>query len=280
MTQIVDVPNVFVLGVEQKPTRNGNLRYLVALSDGTKPSTFDPNVANKAMSFNAHNAQAQGQQPVPVTARIELKPNPQGGAPFRNLNEIAGPGEQLLAAPVQAPVVGAAFPAAGGVSAIPAAIPAAAPTGGGGGRGMSPEDVARITRLSALASASTIVGALFEGAGDGIDVGILAGRTIQLAEAFVNYGFTGLGAAGQVVYPAGGAPQDVAVAFEQPQVAQQQPIQPQASTPQGVQEFVQQQGVPAGVVQVGVPVAQPQAQQQPQQGPSEQLPAWLGGQQG
>lgn len=279
MTQIMDVPNVFVLGVEQKPTRTGGVRYLASLSDGSKPSTFDPNVANKAMSFNAAVAQAQGQQPTPVTVRVELKPNPSGGQPYRNLVDIAGPGEQLLAAPVQAPGVGMAIPAAGGIPAIPAAIPAAAPSGGGGGRGMSPEDVARITRLSALSSATAIVASLFEGAGDGVDVGILSGKSIQLAEAFVQYGFTGLGPAGQVVYPAGQQQvQTEQVLVQQPQ----QPIQPQATTPEGVQAYVQQQGLPAGVVQVGVPVAQPQqqVQQQPQQGPSEQLPAWLGGQQG
>lgn len=265
-----DLANVFILGVEQSPTRTGGTLYKVKLSDGSSPSTFDGALATKAHQASVPVAQAAGQQPPAVTVRLELKPNPRGGAPYKNLIELAYPGETLSAAPVGLPATGipatAGLPAAAPVGGIPAAAPQG---GGGGGRGMSPEDVLRVSRLSCLASATTVVGALFSGAGD-VDPGTLAGKTIQLAEAFLQYAFTGQGPAGQVIYPAA----------QQAQPQQEQgPIIPTASTPQEVVQQVQQAGLPAGVVQVGVPVAQqPQPDQQPQQGPSDTLPAWLGGQ--
>lgn len=98
---------------------------------------------------------------------------------------------------------------------------------------MSPETVARITRLSALASATGIIAQLYSGAGDGVEPGTLVGRSIALAEAFVKYAYEGTGPAGQVINP----------------------VLPTDGTPQGIAQAVTA-AVPGGVVQVGAPTSQ------------------------
>lgn len=176
-----------VVSVAARTTRNGKTLYDVTLSDGQKYTAFDPALAQKA-------ANLQGQS---VQADVEVTQN--GQYTNYNLKGVYGPGESAPAQPVQiAPqaVVAVGAPAPGIIQPAP---PVA--QGGGGGNSMSPQTVERITRLSALQAASSIVGQLFSGAGE-VPLGTLAGATLQLSEAFVKYAFEGTGPVGQVVTPA------------------------------------------------------------------------------
>lgn len=209
-----------IVSVVGRNTRNGNVVYDVTLGDGVAYSTFDPALAQQCAAL-------QGQQVVARTEVTQKAGNNGRVYTNKNLLAVAAGGQALPAAPVQAPVQQLAAPAAG--------IPMAAPTGGGGGGGsMSPETVARITRLSAVASASTIVAELYSGAGDGVGIGEILGKTLQLSEALVKYAYEGTGGAGQVVAPA-------------------QAIIVNDGTPQGVAQAVNAVAESA-VVQVGAPV--------------------------
>lgn len=73
-----------VLAVTSRQSRDGTkTMYDVAFSDGNAYTTFDVNLAQKAQSL-------QGQI---VTARVEVKPNPRGGNPYKNINDIAPQGQ-------------------------------------------------------------------------------------------------------------------------------------------------------------------------------------------
>lgn len=208
MTQI----QTQVVSVAARTTRNGKTLYDITLADGQKYTAFDPLLAQKAASLANQ----------PVVADVEVKQN--GQYTNHNINGIYAQGEAVPAAPVSAPVV--PFTPGVGVAITPA------PSGGGGG-GMSPEAVARITRLSALSSATGIIAQLYSGAGDGVEPGTLVGRSIALAEAFVKYAYEGTGPAGQVVTP---------------------PL-PTDGTPQGIAQAVTA-AAQGAVVQVGAPVGQ------------------------
>lgn len=163
-----------VLGVSSRQSRNGqHTMYDVQLSDGQKYTTFDPDLAQQA-------AQLQGQN---VAANVSLEQN--GKYLNRNLLAIGAPG--TLPAPV--PQAGAvAIPAAQPVAGTPGVI-TPAPSGGGGG-GMSIEDKARITRLSAAGTAFDFVSRLFAGAGP--EAGKQATEIARaLTETLVNYGHNG-----------------------------------------------------------------------------------------
>lgn len=141
--------NAQVLSVSGRTTRNGRTLYDVALSDGQKYTTFEPDVANKANALT-------GQQ---VTARVEVTQN--GQYTNYNLKDIAPAGSAMppLAMPVPA---GAPLPVAGpSTTGVPTPIPM---TSGGGG-GMSPEREAKIVKQSSFSSAAVIVAGLFQGAG-------------------------------------------------------------------------------------------------------------------
>lgn len=166
-----------VLGVSSRQSRNGqHTMYDVQLSDGQKYTTFDPDLAQQA-------AQLQGQN---VAANVSLEQN--GKYLNRNLLAIGAPG--TLPAPV---------PQAGAV-AIPAGQPVGQPVVGtpgvitpapsGGGGGMSVEDKARITRLSAAGTAFDFVSRLFAGAGP--EAGKQATEIARsLTESLVAYGHNG-----------------------------------------------------------------------------------------
>lgn len=167
-----------VLGVSSRQSRNGqHTMYDVQLSDGQKYMTFDPDLAQQA-------AQLQGQN---VAANVSLEQN--GKYLNRNLLAIGAPG--TLPAPV--PQAGAvAIPAGQPVGQPVVGTPGVitpAPSGGGGG-GMSIEDKARITRLSAVGTAFDFVSRLFAGAGP--EAGEqAAGIARALTEAIVAYGHNG-----------------------------------------------------------------------------------------
>jgi hypothetical protein len=139
-----------VAGVLGRPTRGG-IWYDVTYADGTKASTKKPEIATKAQALIGH----QG-----VTSRITESPakDPAFGM-NRYLDDIAeGP------LPLVADTGGIPMTMAGGNGAAPG-IPMAAPRGGGGGRGRSPEEEARIVRQAVLKVAGEVVGGLFNGAG-------------------------------------------------------------------------------------------------------------------
>ncbi len=155
---------VQVLGLESSQTRSGKTMYSVQLSNGEKVTTFDYALAQKA-------SQSGGQL---VTARIEDVVK--GQSTYHNLKEIALPGEQLS---VQMPQAGTVIPMGGSIP-----IQQAAPrSSGGGGGGMSPEDKLRVTRLSCISNAATLVAALISVGAEGVDP---VATTLSFADQFVN----------------------------------------------------------------------------------------------
>jgi hypothetical protein len=136
-----------VLGVSGRGTRTGKTVYDVALSDGNKYSTFNPDVATKANNLVGQN----------VSARVEVKQN--GQYTNYNLEDIAQVGQLApLALPPGTPL---GAPNTGGVG-VPVAGP---PIPIQQGRGNDPEREARIVRQSSASTAFGLVGRLFEGAG-------------------------------------------------------------------------------------------------------------------
>lgn len=141
----MDIP-VVVAGVVGRPSRGG-VWYDVTFADGQKASTKQADVATAAQALIGK----QG-----VMARITERPakDPSFGM-NRYLDAIAEgalPAEQ-----------GAGIPMAGNGAVAPG-IPMAPPKGGGG-RGKSPEEEARIVRQAVLKVAAEVVGGLFNGAG-------------------------------------------------------------------------------------------------------------------
>lgn len=175
-----------VLGVTSRQSRNGqHTMYDVALSDGNKYTTFDPDLAGKAASL-------QGQQ-VAANVSIEQKPG-NGGRMFTNFNLLDIGQVGALAPP---PAGQVAIPNA--QVAQPVAIPGVQPTAGvitpapssGGGGGMSDADKARITRLSAAGTAFDFVSRLFAGAGpEAGEQALSIARAVT--ESLVGYGQQGV----------------------------------------------------------------------------------------
>lgn len=205
----MDIQAQVVGQITQKPTNNGGQKFSVPLSDGSTYSTFEYATAAKAGSLNGQVG----------TFRVTEKPNPRGGAPYKNLEAVAGPGEQLPPEIPQAGTPIGAFPTQQAPQAFPAAQPQAQqqfpPTPSGG---MSAEDKIRVTKLSCIGSACE----LLSGSGD-VDAALDAAQRIFNA----------------VMQPA------------QQAVAAQQVAAAVAADPQAVAQFAADQaGAP--VVQVGV----------------------------
>jgi hypothetical protein len=157
-------------------TNGGKVIYDIAFSDGKTYSTFDANLAQQAQTL-------QGQQG--VTLRYEITQNGQ----YQNTNVVA-----LFPAGVQAPPAQQQVPIAG-ASPVPV-------QGGGGGGGMTPEDKARLTRLSAASTAFEFVGALLDGAGpEAAQQGL--GLARQLTEEINAYGMSGQWSGGIQATPLG-----------------------------------------------------------------------------
>jgi hypothetical protein len=142
--------------IMSKPTSNGGTKFDIPLSNGLRASTFDAALATKVSQF--------GQQT--FTARIEQRPNPRGGSPYTNITAAAGPGETLPPEIPQAGTpIGQTFAPAGGGSASPTAIVPASSVNGNGSKKFTEADTIRITKLSALSTATQLVSSLYHGAG-------------------------------------------------------------------------------------------------------------------
>jgi hypothetical protein len=140
--------------IMSKPTSNGGTKFDIPLSNGLRASTFDAALATKVSQF--------GQQT--FTARIEQKPNPRGGSPYTNITAAAGPGETLTPEIPQAGTpIGVVSPQSLGATAI---VPAPqGNTNANGSKKFTEADTIRITKLSALSTATQLVSSLYHGAG-------------------------------------------------------------------------------------------------------------------
>lgn len=86
-----------VLGVTAKQTRNGNMKYDVAFSDGQTYTTFDSARATKAQQLVSTPT-----APIPVSARVDVGPSRDGKYTNHNLEDIAPLGQlPAQAMPVQ-----------------------------------------------------------------------------------------------------------------------------------------------------------------------------------
>ena len=187
MSTIQDFPGVQIVGVTQSPTRNGGMRYVVALSNGMQPSTFEVGVATKAQRL-------AGQ---PVTVRLEEKPSTKPGQrPFINILDVAPQGQVVggdvpasFGAPAQANDFGQ--PAAFGQAAFGQA-PAAAPAFQQAQFPQAGEEKeTRIIRGNSLNASSALHAGLYTGAAEAIDPTELLGKVLQFASAFEHYIRTG-----------------------------------------------------------------------------------------
>ncbi len=178
-----------VLGVMGRSSRDGKHQmYDVQFSDGQKYTTFDAGVAQQAQGLVG--------QAVVMNVRVEQNAGRDGKMYTNyNLDAISTPGALPAPTPSAAPIqVGTAIPAAG------VAIPMAAPSSGGGG--MSDEDKARVTRLSAAKTGFLFVGSLFAGAGPE-SLKEAVGMARGLTEGILQYGQTGVWPGGVAATPAG-----------------------------------------------------------------------------
>lgn len=140
--------------ITSKPTNNGGTKFDIPLSNGLRASTFDAALATKVSQF--------GQQT--FTARIEQKPNPRGGNPYTNITAAAGPGESLTPEiPSAGTPIGTSGASFGGTS-TPIVMQAAG-TNGNGSKKFTEADTIRITKLSAISTATQLVSSLYHGAG-------------------------------------------------------------------------------------------------------------------
>lgn len=213
--------------IMSKPTNNGGTKFDIPLSNGMRASTFDAALATKVSQLGAQT----------FTARIEQKPNPRGGNPYTNITAAAGPGETLPPEIPQAGTpIGVAPPTAftGTATAI---VPAG--TNANGSKKFTEADTIRITKLSALSTATQLVSSLYHGAGPEV-----------LEEAV-----TAIENLAKHIYAKS---RDHEAGSHQPEVAQMvAPVVEQ--TPQAVTAFVAEQaGQP--VVQVGAEGVQPAAE--------------------
>lgn len=256
-----DIPGLRVTLVQSFPLRNGQgTRYVVTLSNGMAPSTFDGGLAT--IAGNAFNAGAT------VTARVVQTPPNANGKSYLNLEGLALDGQALP---------GGGLPAAQGqapAGQIPGVVPGGQQGGGGGGGGaqyqrpMDPATTQRVTYLSTLATAAAVVGQLYAGAGDGVSADTLALKLDELASKLARRALS-LSDQGQ---PA-----------QAPAAAAAQPLQPVATDAQGVAAFANAQipgavqlgapAVPQGAPQVAAPPVAPAEEQQTAQ--QSTLPGWL-----
>lgn len=164
-----------ILGVLGSPTRNGGTKYDVQLADGNSYSTFDGTLAGRAQSLIQQ----------PVRARVSQKPKRDGNGFFLNLEDVAASGQPMQ--PMQVPNAPATQIPAGTPVGQPSNIPMAPP----------PESqevkTKRITFLSAVASASQLVGSVYAGAGpEALDEAI--DNTKALAQIIFNAALQSQGA--------------------------------------------------------------------------------------
>lgn len=225
-----DIPNLTILGIEQKPTRTGGQKFTVKFSNGQGYATFDPNLASKAQSLGGQI----------VTARIE-----QNGQ-YWNLTDIIPSGQAAAGMPL----------ATGNVVPMTSA-PVGAPNGGG--RQNDPERESRIQRGNALNAVGSLLGPLVasghfhdKGGSGQIDTARLCAAVTSLCDTFVFY----LAHGSQPTSAPMGTPAMMPV---QPQ--QQPPVgipgvAPGTATPEQVAAFAAANGMQ---VVVGAPVTQEQA---------------------
>jgi hypothetical protein len=130
---------VGILQVAVRTTRNGRQIFDVSCSDGKTRQVWEAGLANAINAFAGSGAT--------VTIRVNVKQN--GQYTNESINAFAPPGQAL---PPEGQGGGSGN---GGFQR----------GGGGRGGGMSPEDKTRIAKMGAQGSASTLVAALFAGAG-------------------------------------------------------------------------------------------------------------------
>jgi hypothetical protein len=219
--------------IMSKPTSNGGTKFDIPLSNGLRASTFDAALATKVSQF--------GQQT--FTARIEQRPNPRGGSPYTNITAAAGPDETLTPEIPQAgtPIVGAQNLQTG-QSLTPAIVPTGivpqGNTNANGSKKFTEADTIRITKLSALSTATQLVSSLYHGAGPEV-----LEEAVKAVENLAKHIYTK-----SRDHEPGAVPQQAAVT--EPVVEQ---------SPQAVASFVAENaGSP--VVQVGAEGVQPAAE--------------------
>jgi hypothetical protein len=214
-----------------KPTSNGGTKFDIPLSNGLRASTFDAALATKVSQF--------GQQT--FTARIEQRPNPRGGSPYTNITAAAGPGETLTPEIPQAgtPIgVQSTLVAPQGLGATAIVAAPQGNTNANGSKKFTEADTIRITKLSALSTATQLVSSLYHGAGPEV-----LEEAVKAVENLAKHIYTK-----SRDHEPGAVPQQTAVT--EPVVEQ---------TPQAVASFVAEQaGQP--VVQVGAEGVQPAAE--------------------
>jgi hypothetical protein len=210
-----------------KPTSNGGIKFDIPLSNGTKPSTFDAALATKVSQF--------GQQT--FTARLGQR------GKYLNLIAAAGPGETL---PPEIPQAGAPIVGAQNLQTGQSLTPAIVPTGivpqgntnANGSKKFTEADTIRITKLSALSTATQLVSSLYHGAGPEV-----LEEAVKAVENLAKHIYTK-----SRDHEPGAVPQQAAVT--EPVVEQ---------SPQAVASFVAENaGSP--VVQVGAEGVQPAAE--------------------
>lgn len=242
MSAVQDFPGVVVVGVTQKPTRNGGTQYMVALNNGMSPSTFDAALATKA-----HGLAGQ-----PAVARLEEKPNPRGGRPYINILDIAPAGQALGGGDGVAfggQQAAAAFGAP--AQAVPFGGQAQAPAFGQAAPTMQFPDVSaekdrQMARGYALSSAAVLFAGLYTGAAEAVDDTELLTKILRFAGAFEHYRNTGLNVAEAVTQAA-----------------------PVEATPEAVAAAVN--AAAPGAVQIGAPV-EAAVEEQPQEAVASGIP--------
>lgn len=209
---------VKILGVSVGTTRNGKQYFDVQCSDGQTRRCWDASLSQKINQF----ANQSGQGP-DVTLRFDVTQN--GQYTNTSVKACFGPGEMVTADTGNS---GSSFGSGGGR--------------GGGGRGAwTPEQTMRVTKLASFEYATTLVGALFSGAGpEAFEQAYelteeAAKRIYKAARAHEKGGATTTGS----MLPQGGQ------------------LQPVANDPQGVAGFVND-AAGGNVVQIGAPIAQAQ----------------------
>lgn len=203
--------------ITSKPTNNGGTKFDIPLSNGMRASTFDAALATKVSQFGGQT----------FTARIEQKPNPRGGAPYVNITAAAASGESL---PPEIPQAGTPISTSGasfgGATAI---VPASSNTNANGSKRFTEADTIRITKLSALSTATQLVSSLYHGAGPEV-----LEEAVQAVEKLAKHFYT--------------KSRDHEAGVQTAAVAEAAPVV--AAEPQAVAAFVAEQaGTP--VVQVG-----------------------------
>lgn len=206
--------------ITSKPTSTGGTKFDIPLSNGTKPSTFDAALATKVSQFGGQT----------FTARLEQK------GKYTNLIAVAGPGESL--APEIAPAgtpIGLTAPATFGA---PTAIVPQGNTNANGSKKFTEADTIRITKLSALSTATQLVSSLYHGAGPEV-----LEEAVQAVEKLAKHLYS--------------KSRDHEAGVQTATVAEATPVV--AAEPQAVAAFVAEQaGQP--VVQVGAEGVQPAAE--------------------